>query len=150
MRIKLTLLTSLGAVFLVSAHAGEFKKPADAIHYRQAVFEVMAHNFADIGAMVKAKKPFDKATVLMRAQNVATLSKLPLEGFIEGTSSGHTDALPVIWENKADFEAKLTAMQQNAAQLLQAAQSGDEDAVKQAFAVTGKSCKACHDLYKKD
>ncbi|GGZ01815.1 c-type cytochrome [Shewanella fodinae] len=150
MRFKMLVLATIASSVLATAQAGEFKKPEDAIHYRQAVFEVLGHNFADIGAMVKGKKPFDKTAVVYRAENIAVLAKLPLEGFIDGTETGHTEARATLWKNKADFESKLSDMQQNTLKLLSAAKSGDESQVKQAFALTAKSCKACHDVYKKD
>ncbi|MFQ6371305.1 c-type cytochrome [Shewanella sp. YIC-542] len=152
MRIKTLCLAILGSTALAAtaAQANNFKDVDAAIDYRQAAFEVMAHNFADIGAMVKGKKAFDNDLLLMRAKNVAALAMLPQEGFIAGEDNKDSDALPTIWKNQADFSAKFTAMQANTQTLLQAAQSGDESQIKQAFAATGKSCKACHDLYKKD
>ncbi len=44
----------------------------------------------------------------------------------------------------------MNAFQDNAAALAVAAKSSDKNSIKQAFANTGKSCKGCHDVYKKD
>uniref|UniRef100_UPI004047AC61 protease SohB n=1 Tax=Shewanella sp. TaxID=50422 RepID=UPI004047AC61 len=84
------------------------------------------------------------------ADNVAALAKLPHEGFIAGSDQGDTEALAKVWQDKADFDSKMTAFQDHAAALAIAAKSSDQNQIKQAFANTGKSCKGCHDVYKKD
>ncbi|MGL5360096.1 MAG: c-type cytochrome [Shewanella sp.] len=147
-KILLTLMTS--AVLVSSVQANNFEDATDAIHYRQSAFTVMAYNFGDMGAMMKGKKPFDAQTFAMRANNVAALSTLPFEGFIDGSDKGKTEALAKVWQDRADFDAKMKTFQENAAILATVAQKGDQTAIKQAFMETGKSCKGCHDVYKKD
>ena len=44
----------------------------------------------------------------------------------------------------------MKTFQENAAVLALAAESGDKKEIKKAFMNTGKSCKGCHDVYKKD
>ena len=76
-----------------------------------------------------------------------------IDWFPEGTgpeSGVETEALPVIWENKADFNLKVTALQDAAALLDSAAQTGDIAAIGAAFKTTGGTCKACHDKYRLD
>ncbi|GGQ09992.1 cytochrome c [Shewanella litoralis] len=149
--MKKTLLAiAATAILIPAAFANNFEKPADAIEYRQSAFGLIAYNFGDMGAMLKGKKPFDAAVFSSRADNVAALSKLPHEGFIAGSDKGDTEALAKIWQDKADFDSKMTEFQDNAAALAVAAKSTDQNLIKQAFANTGKSCKGCHDVYKKD
>lgn len=147
---KILLAVVATAMIIPTVLANNFKKPADAIEYRQAAFRLIAYNFGDMGAMLKGEKPFDAAAFSTRADNVAALSKIPHEGFIAGSDKGETRALAKIWQEKADFNNKMTAFQDNAAALIIAAQSSDKNNLKQAFMNTGKSCKACHDEYKKD
>ncbi|MGI2173179.1 c-type cytochrome [Shewanella ulleungensis] len=149
--MKKTLLAIVAtAIIIPAAIANNFEEPADAIKYRQSAFSLIAYNFGDMGAMLKGKKPFDAAVFSSRADNVAALSKLPHEGFIAGSDKGDTEALAKVWQDKADFDSKMTAFQDNAAALAVAAKSTDQNLIKQAFANTGKSCKGCHDVYKKD
>ncbi|MGS0673588.1 c-type cytochrome [Shewanella sp. 0m-4] len=138
------------ATLATSAYANNFKEADDAIDYRQSAFSMIAHNFGDMGAMLKGKKEFNAEVFAMRAENVAALSKLPLEGFVAGSDKGDTEALAKVWSDKADFDAKMKTFQENAAILALAAKSGDKKEMKQAFGNTGKSCKGCHDVYKKD
>ena len=66
-----TLLASAGIAY------AQFKKPEDAIKYRQNVFNVMANSFGKIGAVVKGEAPFNKDEVVKNAAVVAMLSTLP-------------------------------------------------------------------------
>ncbi|AZG74248.1 c-type cytochrome [Shewanella livingstonensis] len=147
---KIILTVAVTAMMIPAVFANNFEETADAIEYRQAAFGLIAYNFGDMGAMLKGKKPFDAAIFSARADNVAALSKIPHEGFIAGSDKGDTEALAKIWQDKADFDSKMTAFQDNAAALAVAAKSSDRNNIKQAFANTGKSCKGCHDVYKKD
>lgn len=149
--MKKQLLTLAASALLISsATAHNFEDANDAIQYRQSAFGLLAYNFGDMGAMMKGKKPFDAETFAMRANNVAALSKIPFEGFIDGSDKGETEALAKIWQDRADFDAKMKAFQENTAILATVAQKGDQAEIKKAFMNTGKSCKGCHDTYKKD
>lgn len=147
---KILLTVAVTAIMIPAVFANNFKEPADAIEYRQAAFDLISYNFSDMGAMLKGKKPFDAAIFSARADNAAALSKLPHEGFIEGSDKGDTEALAKIWQNKTDFDSKMSAFQDNAAALALITKTTDQTKIKQAFANTGKSCKGCHDVYKKD
>ena len=149
--MKKILLTLVAGVTLVgAAQAHNYDDANDAIHYRQSAFGLIAYNFGDMGAMLKGKKPMDNAVFTQRAANVAALSKIPFEGFIEGSDKGDTDAMAKIWQDRADFDSKMDTFQTNAALLAIAAEKGDLAEIKTAFGNTGKSCKGCHDAYKKD
>ena len=147
---KILLAIAATTMIIPAVFANNFKEPADAIEYRQAAFGLIAYNFGDMAAMMKGKKPFDAAVFSTRAENVAALSKIPHEGFIAGSDKDDTEALAKIWQDKADFDSKMTAFQDNAAALVVAAKTNDKNQIKQAFGNTGKSCKGCHDVYKKD
>jgi cytochrome c556 len=147
---KILLTVAVSAMMIPAVFANNFEETADAIEYRQAAFGLIAYNFGDMGAMLKGKKPFDAAVFSARADNVAALSTIPHEGFIAGSDKGDTEALAKVWQDKADFDSKMTAFQDNAAALAVAAKTTDENNIKQAFTNTGKSCKGCHDVYKKD
>ncbi|QQX81480.1 cytochrome c [Shewanella sp. KX20019] len=149
--LKMSLVAlAATATIATSVQANNFKEADDAIHYRQSAFGMIAYNFGDMGAMLKGKKDYDASVFAMRATNVAALSMLPLEGFIAGSDNGETEALAKIWSDKTDFDAKMKTFQENAAVLALVAQKGDKKEMKKAFMNTGKSCKGCHDVYKKD
>ena len=63
---------------------------------------------------------------------------------------GETKAEPKIWSEMDKFKAASTKMQEEMAKLNVVAKGGNIDAIKAAVGETGKSCKACHDNYRKE
>ncbi|MFO1428748.1 MAG: cytochrome c [Candidatus Competibacteraceae bacterium] len=138
------LILSMGAIGAAEV------KPEDAIEYRQSVYTLIKWNFAPIGAMVKGQVPYDAAAVTRHAAFLETLSKMPLEGFTPGSDVGDTKAKPEIWKNRQEFEKLMSAFQEQITKLNQVAHSSDQAAVKEQFGATAKSCKNCHDKFRKE
>lgn len=152
---KLLLTAVLAATTGLSAVAEAKKDPfadADAaIQYRQKLFSVMAANMGDIGAALKGKKEFSNEVVQRRADAVYALSLMPLEAFqVQGSADGETEAKADIWSDFADFEQKMLSLQDASGELAKVAATGDAKQIGTAFKATYKSCKGCHDSYKKD
>jgi cytochrome c556 len=139
----------LGATTALPA-AAQFAKPEDAIKYRKAAFTVMARHFGLVAAMANGKIPFDAKAVADNAEIAAVMSKLPYVGFVDGTDKGETKAEPKIWAEMDKFKAAAAKMQEEMAKLNVVAKGGNVDAIKTAAGDTGKSCKACHDSYRKE
>ena len=149
MKLKHVILATIAPALVTGtgiAYA-QFKKPEDAIKYRQSAFTVMANSFGKIGAVVKGETPFNKDEVAKNAAVVAMLSTLPWQAFGPGTEGGN--ALPSVWSDNAKFKAAGEKMQLAVANLNTAAQSGDQEAIKKAFGAAGATCKGCHDDFKK-
>jgi cytochrome c556 len=148
-RLFLAMLAVAGLVTALPA-AAQFAKPEDAVKYRKAALTVMGTHFGRIGAMVNGRVPFDAAAAQSNAEIATMMSKLPFTAFGPGTDVGDTRAKPNIWTDNAKFVAAATKMQEEMAKLNAAAKSGNVDAVKAAVGETGKSCKGCHDNYRKE
>jgi cytochrome c556 len=70
--------------------------------------------------------------------------------FPPGSNTGESEALPVIWEQWADFEGHAKTMGELATKLEAAANSGDQAATLAAFGALGKDgCGGCHETYRK-
>jgi len=68
--------------------------------------------------------------------------------FPDGSEGPDSRALPSIWANKADFEAKAKAFGDSSARLAELAKAGDSAGfAAQAKAVAG-GCNGCHSLYR--
>lgn len=147
--LLMAAITLTGAVLSLPA-AAQFAKPEDAIKYRKAAFTVMGTHFGRVAAMAQGKIPFDAKAAAENAEIATYMSKLPYAGFIEGTDKGATRAEPKIWTEMDKFKAAASKMQDEMAKLNVAAKSGDLAAIKAAVGETGKSCKACHDNYRKE
>jgi cytochrome c556 len=139
------------ATFAVSLPAAaQFAKPEDAIRYRRAAFTVMSTHFGRVAAMANGRIPFDAKAVADNAEIATIMSKLPYAGFVEGSDKGETRAEPKIWTEMDKFRAAAAKMQDEMAQLNVVAKTGNIDAIKAQVAETGKACKACHDVYRKE
>ena len=146
--IAVAALAGAGAAMPAAA---QFAKPEDAIKYRKAAMTVMGTHFGRVAAMPNGRIPFDAKAAADNAEIATIASKLPFAGFIEGTDKGgETRAEPKIWTEMDKFKGAATKMQEEMAKLNVAAKSGNLDAIKAAAGETGKSCKACHDAYRKE
>ena len=139
----------LGSAFALPA-AAQFAKPEDAIKYRKAALTVMATHFGRVAAMASGKAPFDPKAAAENAEVATMMSKLPFAAFVPGSDKGETKAEPRIWTEMDKFNAAAKTMQDAMARLDVAAKGGNLDAIKAAVGETGKSCKACHDNYRKE
>jgi cytochrome c556 len=147
--LLMTAAALLGAAIALPA-AAQFAKPEDAIKYRKAAFTVMATHFGRVAAMANGRIPFDAKAAADNAEIATMMSKLPYAGFVPGSDKGETKAEPKIWTEMDKFNAAASKMQEEMAKLNVAAKGGNLDAIKAAVGETGKSCKACHDNYRKE
>jgi cytochrome c556 len=130
--------------------AAQFKDAKDAIEYRQGAMHVMGNHFGRVGAMATGKVPFDAKAVQVNADIVAMMSKLPWAGFAPGFEKGEdTDAKPEIWSQPDKFKDAALKAQDAIAKLDDAAKTGDQAQVKVAFDTAAKTCKSCHDDFRK-
>lgn len=143
-----TLCVAVAATSLAFA-ADDTKAQKNAAKYRKSTFIMVNHHVSALGAMVKGKVDFDLAVYTKNAEALAALSQLASTGFtVEGSAKG-SRAKDAIWENKKDFDEKLTTFQTASTALVEAAKTGDADKAKAAFGDVGKSCKGCHTDYRK-
>jgi cytochrome c556 len=127
----------------------QFRKPEDALKYRQSVMFTMGNHFySRIGGMVNGRVPFDAKAAAENADVIVTLSKLPWVGFTPDTQGvGKTDAKPAIWTEQAKFKDLGDKMQAEVLKLQAASKTGDLEALKTAYRSTANTCKACHDAF---
>ena len=151
--MKKTLFTlSLAAASLLASlpAAAQFAKGEDAVQYRQSAFRVLGFHFSRLGAMANGKAPYDAAAAAADGDVIAAVAKLPGNGFVAGSESGHnTRALPAIWKEEPKFKDLNAKMIDATGKLAVAAKSGNLDQLKAAFGPAAQSCKACHDDFRK-
>lgn len=139
----------LGAVLGVLAIAG-VATAQDAIKARQAEFKEFGRRMGAIKDTVIDKKGGTLADVAANAEAIAgKIPQIP-SWFPSGSDRGETRALPAIWQNFADFEAKAKNAEGLAKALVVAAKSGDPSATAQAFGKLGQEgCGGCHRPYRR-
>lgn len=111
---------------------------------RQEVMKTQGAQMRTLTPMMRGEQPFNLATAKQAATTLQTSAKAIPGAFGPGTEGGN--ALPAIWTNKADFDAKAKALEDAATRLAGAA---DEAAAKAAFPAVGQACGGCHQPYRK-
>ena len=116
---------------------------------RHENYEKIGDAMKVIGRELKDDSP-DLAQVRQNADVIATLAPQVKTWFPEGTGPdvGKTDAKAEIWQKPDDFAAKARDFEQAALAFRTVAQGNDVAAIQAAQGNLGKSCKACHDLYR--
>ncbi|HLL31923.1 MAG TPA: cytochrome c [Allosphingosinicella sp.] len=123
-----------------------------------ALMKQRHENYEEIGDAMKAisrelkgQSP-DLGKVRAGAATIARLAPQVPDWFPAGTGPdvGKTEARAAIWEKPEDFAAKAQAFREAAAAFETAARGSDLAAIRSAQANLGKSCKACHDLYREE
>ena len=139
-----TLLVTMAVMFGVTAVMAQ----SDPLSQRKALMKGNVENALALNKMVRGENPFDAAKVSAAfAQWEETAQKIP-NLFPEPPKAGQeTRALPKIWENKADFEAKIAAFAKAVADNKDKAKTLDE--LKVAFPNVSTACTNCHDPYRK-
>ncbi len=129
------------------AHTLNLKKADDAVRYRQSAFALLGVHFSSVGSAVRGKKPFNAKEVAAEISLIDSLADLPWKAFGPGTDGGN--ARSEIWKKDDEFKAGVERLKKDIAGLNEAGKSGQLDDIKKAYGDAARSCKACHDNYKK-
>jgi len=120
---------------------------SDPIATRKAVMKENGAQTKAGAAMAKGEAPYDqtKAQAIF-ANYIDVAAKMPALFPPTSKTGGDTAALPAIWDNKADFEARFKKFGDDA----KAAQASvkDLDTFKATFTNVTKNCGGCHELYR--
>ena len=134
-------------VIALACGVGAVWADTDPIAERRALMKHDGEAAKKLFDMSKGKVPFDLTTV---KESLATLNEGATKSaaLFPDTSKtgGGTAALPAVWQNKADFEARFAQFVKD----VQAAQAGitDEATFKKFAPAVFKNCSGCHELYK--
>jgi cytochrome c556 len=123
-------------------------KPDVLVKQRQAAMTLQGKYFGPLGGMLKGAVPYDANVVARNAAFLDALSKMPWDGFTEGTKGEKSRALPVIWSDAAKFKQAQDQFQAAVTALVTASKGGDEAKVKAAIGDVGKACGSCHDNFR--
>jgi len=148
--LKARILLAALAASLALPAAAQYAKPEDAVKFRKAAFTIMGNQMGRINAQLKSGKP-DMAVISAAATTLTAVDHLPWDAFAAGTDKvGNSEAKPEIWQQQAKFKQQSEELISAAEKLAAAAKSGDAKAVQAAFGETGKTCKGCHDQFRRD
>jgi cytochrome c556 len=140
----LRLMLAVAALVLAASLAAAQSNPIAA---RKALMKANGDQAKIGAAMVKGEAPFDLAKVqAIFATFADAAEKAPALFPDNSKTGGKTEALPAIWKNKADFEARLAKFGADA----KAAQAEVKDLATFKAVWSGlirKNCTGCHEKY---
>ena len=116
---------------------------------REEHMEALGDATKKIGNELKGSAP-DVAAIQQSAAKIADLAPNLQSWFAPGTAVGvgKSRAKAEIWEKSEDFALKSQDFERAAQEFKVAADRGDLTRIRTTFEALGKSCKACHDLYR--
>jgi cytochrome c556 len=120
-----------------------------AFEYRHSVMEALAYKVARVRAMAMGEIPANDAAFAKDTADVAALAGMLAEGFIPNSIVGPSIALPEIWTNKSDFDAKAMEFQNAATALATTASQQGFEAAKGMVQAVGGGCGNCHRPYRR-
>ena len=142
MIFRTVLAVSAIAIGVTAAFAQQ-----DIIEQRKALMKANGQQSGILARMVRGDDPFDAAKVQVAfAQFADTAQKFPAL-FAEGTRSGDTRALPIVWEKRDDFVAAAAKFGKDVAD--QKDKVATLDGLKAAMPVIGKNCGDCHQTFRR-
>ncbi|MFL5297827.1 MAG: c-type cytochrome [Phenylobacterium sp.] len=114
---------------------------------RQATMKQVGQAMKEAGGYASGQTPFDAAKVKTLMDGVSGAAKKLHGLYPKGSGDDPKSAAdPKIWENKADFDKRLTEM---GAAASAAGKASDQASFKTSFGALGATCKSCHDIYRK-
>jgi cytochrome c556 len=138
-------ILSLAAALAVGATAVYAQSAA--IGQRKEILKSFGGAMKEPSGMAKGEVAFDLAKVQASLKTIAAgVPKLPALFPDDSKTGGETQALPAIWEKKADFEAGFKKLEADAKAA--AAAIKDEASFKTEWPKVGANCGACHKVYR--
>jgi len=127
------------------------QSPQAAVAERQALMRANGGAMQILAPIVRGAQPWNSSIV---AQASRTLVEDATKGkalFVAGTGPDRvtTNALPSIWERKAEFDAIFDRMTAAATNLVRLAEANDQAGFAAAFPAVGQTCGACHTPFRK-
>jgi cytochrome c556 len=139
-----TAVAAAGLAVVIAQSAGAAGSP---VEERQGLMKQLGQAMKEVGPFVSGAQPYDAAKVNAAMTTIAgNTDKLHKLYPADSKDAPKTEALPKIWDNKADFDKRLTELGKLAKD---AQKSTDSATFKPAFMAIGGACKSCHDNYRK-
>lgn len=142
-------IIATGTIALVIGAGAALSDPIrDAIDARQAQFKLFAYNIGPLVQMAQGNIDYDAELAQRSADNLAALTHTHQDRhWPEGSDNATVDdtrAMPSIWEDLEDFQAKFSDLRE-ATSAMQDVAGEDLASLRGALGPVGNACSACHD-----
>lgn len=153
MKFSKIVVTTLALGLSTATLAQSIGKAEDQIRWRQSVMQTLGWSMGRIKANIDGT--FNKDHVIQAANTIQALANSGSGGLFQpGTDTGKgwrdTNVKPEFFTNSAKLKEVGTAYNKEANEMAKVAATGDATAVKAQFGNLGKSCKGCHDEFRKE
>jgi len=147
-RIAASIATAaFAATMTLATEIAYAQTPAQAIAFRKGSMQVQQWHLRQMIQMIKGARPFDQAMFLRDALAIENSTASVADGFIPGSDTGNTRALPLIWSDAAGFKVAVDRFKAEAAKTVAVAKSGDEKAMRTQGLELVRTCESCHDRF---
>lgn len=134
------------AILALSATIAFAMSGADAIKERQALMKENGEVTKPIVPILKGQAPFDPAAVQKALRTYINAAEKMPALFPADSKTGDTKALPAIWEDEADFDARFKKLGDDATAAL--ATVKDLASFRATMPNFYKNCGGCHEKYR--
>jgi len=148
MRTKAIL--ALAMIIIGSAAYAQAQTSAEFISARKSQFMEIGAAFKQINDQFRRDMPIKIVVTRATAKIVNNLSQVGAN-FPAGSDQApgvKTNALPIVWSERARFDQLLSTALQSSRQLQAMVQSENFAAAQNQVRVVGRACAACHDRYR--
>jgi len=144
-----TIGVAVAAIACYSLITSADTTPEDAVDYREAVMTSLKGHIGAASMHVRGLVEGPEFLV-KHAQGLANGASELDRLFPAGSDVEGSHALPVIWEEPEEFSAAIEKLVATTNAFVEAAKSGDQERIGQAFRDVGGSCKGCHDKFREE
>jgi cytochrome c556 len=120
---------------------------SDPIAARKALMKENGNQARIAREMIEGKQPFNLDAAKKVLANFGETAEKGKNLWPDSSKAGDTAALPAVWENKADFDAKMVKFSTEAKAAV--GKVTDLDSFKAQMGEVGKNCGGCHQPYRK-
>lgn len=136
---------ALTAVPAVSAHDGA----TGVVKERMDAMKAMGGAMKSLVAMMKGEKPFDAMAASSAGMTINEKASGMLKLFPKGSDDAVSRAKPEVWTDWKGFEAATNALVAASDKLAKVDMDAAKADIMPLFAAVGKSCKGCHQTFRK-
>jgi cytochrome c556 len=137
-------LFAFSGLIALAAHAAD---PDDMVKYRKNVMNANGGLMGASNGLIQNKVEF-KGQLAGYAKALEALNKDLPALFPKGSNVGDSDALPDVWNKRAEFERRAKDTQAKAAAFAKAA-NGNDPRLAEKFKDLSDACKSCHKDFRK-
>ena len=143
--LLISVVTGL-TLFTITAYGSNEKNPY--IVHRQAIFEIADGHMKALQSILLLGHPAKK-DINYHATGILEAFEHHGDAFPSGSDKGKTLAKMKIWFDPEGFETRDSMARKAMRELIKASEGSDQELIKEKFSKVGKSCKGCHDDYRK-